>query len=235
MTATVGAEPQGARAAPPVPPLIPAQPHVEDSERQRQLLQALTTEHFTLQTARSATIADSNGRSALYLATVSGAVVALAFIGQIDHLGHAFFLFALALLPALVLLGILTYLRLVQTAVEDLFYARAINRIRRHYVDLDPEAARWFVLCGFDDPAGVLAAMGLTTPGARHSHGHLWSHAATMVAVVTSIIGGVGRPWRPAPWVPVTSRWPPALRWGRGDHGVRRRLWVASAAPLADR
>jgi hypothetical protein len=162
-------------------------------ERQRQLLQALTTEHFTLQTARSATIADSNGRSALYLATVSSAVVALAFIGQVTHLRQAFFLFALALLPALVLLGILTYLRLVQTAIEDLFYARAINRIRRHYVDLDPEAARWFVLCGFDDPAGVLAAMGLTTPGsAAPSHGHLWSHAATMVAVVTSSIGGVG-------------------------------------------
>jgi hypothetical protein len=193
MTATVGAEFQEARAAPPVPPPIPAQPHVEDSERQRQLLQALTTEHFTLQTARSATIADSNGRSALYLATVSSAVVALAFIGQVDRLGRAFHLFALALLPALVLLGMLTYLRLVQTAIEDLFYARAINRIRRHYVDLDPEAARWFVLCGFDDPAGVLAAMGLHSPGsAAPSHGHLWSHAATMVAVVTSIIAGVG-------------------------------------------
>jgi ABC-type sugar transport system permease subunit len=166
---------------------------VEEAERQRQLLQALTTEHFTLQTARAATIADSNGRSALYLATVSSAVVALAFIGQVDSLGRAFHLFTLALLPALVLLGILTYLRLVQTAVEDLFYARAINRIRRHYVDLDPEASRWFVLCGFDDPAGVLAAMGLASPGsAAHSHGHLWSHAATMVAVVTSIVGGVG-------------------------------------------
>jgi hypothetical protein len=189
MTATAGAEPQEALAAPPTP----EPPGVGDAERRRQLLQALTTEHFTLQTARSATIADSNGRSALYLATVSSAVVALAFIGQVDRLGHAFFLFALALLPALVLLGILTYLRLVQTAVEDLFYARAINRIRRHYVDLDPEAARWFVLCGYDDPAGVLAAMGLTAPGSTaHSHGHLWSHAATMVAVVTSIIGGVG-------------------------------------------
>ena len=44
---------------------------------------ALTTEHFTLQTARSATIADNNGRSALYLTTVSSAVVALAFIGQL--------------------------------------------------------------------------------------------------------------------------------------------------------
>src|SRR5512133_2756077 len=193
MTATVSAGALGTRAVPPVAPAIPEQPHVEEAERQRQLLQALTTEHFTLQTARSATIADSNGRSALYLATVSSAVVALAFIGQIDHLSHAFHLFALALLPALVLLGILTYLRLVQTAVEDLFYARAINRIRRHYVDLDPDAARWFVLSGYDDPAEVLAAMGLATPGAAApSHGHLWSHAATMVAVVTSSIAGVG-------------------------------------------
>jgi hypothetical protein len=192
MTATVGAESQEARAAPPVPATA-AQPRVEEYERQRQLLQALTTEHFTLQTARSATIADSNGRSALYLATVSSAVVALAFIGQVARLGRAFHLFALALLPALILLGILTYLRLVQTAIEDLFYARAINRIRRHYLDLDPEAGRWFVLCGYDDPAGVLAAMGLAAPGsAAHSHRHLWSHAATMVAVVTSIISGVG-------------------------------------------
>ncbi|HEX5880130.1 MAG TPA: hypothetical protein VF468_17720 [Actinomycetota bacterium] len=188
MTATVGTGAQVALAAPSTPPQAPS----EDPERQRQLLQALTTEHFTLQTARSATIADSNGRSALYLATVSSAVVALAFIGQVDHLRQAFFLFALALLPALVLLGVLTYLRLVQTAIEDLFYARAINRIRRHYVDLDPDGARWFLLCGFDDPTGVMAAMGLSAPGARHSRWHLLSHAASMVAVVTSIIGGVG-------------------------------------------
>src|SRR5512133_1683529 len=191
MTATVGAGSQETLAAPPVP-ATPAQPQVEEAERRRQLLQALTTEHFTLQTARSATIADSNGRSALYLATVSSAVVALAFIGQVTHLRQAFFLFALALLPALVLLGTLTYLRLVQTAIEDLFYARAINRIRRHYVDLDPDAARWFVLCGYDDPTGVLAAMGLAAPTSTPSRRHLLSHAATMVAVVTSIIAGVG-------------------------------------------
>src|SRR4029453_574066 len=138
MTATVAAGPQESLATPPVPPAAPRHSDV-DAERQRQLLQALTTEHFTLQTARAATIADSNGRSALYLSTVSSAVVALAFIGQVAHTGHAFFLFALALLPALVLLGVLTYVRLLQTAIEDLYYARAINRIRRHYVALDPQ------------------------------------------------------------------------------------------------
>jgi hypothetical protein len=34
--------------------------------------------------------------------------------------------------------------------------------------------------------------MGLAAPGVAHSRWHLLSHAATMVAVVTSIIGGVG-------------------------------------------
>jgi hypothetical protein len=150
------------------------------------LLQALTTEHFTLQTARAATITDSNGRSALYLSTVSGAVVALAFIGQVAQVGQPFFLFALALLPALFFLGVLTYLRLLQSAIEDLFYARAINRIRRYYLGLGPDTARWFLLAGHDDPAGVMASMGL--PATRR---HLLSHTATMVAVVASIIGGV--------------------------------------------
>ena len=168
-----------------------AEPVASEPERQRALLLALTTEHFTLQTARAATIADSNGRAALYLSTVTGAVVALAFIGQISQVGQAFFLFALALLPALVLLGLLTYLRLLQTAVEDLFYARAINRIRRHYVSLDPDAPRWFLLTGCDDPSAFMVNMGLAAPGAKHSRWHLLSHTASMVAVVTSIIGGV--------------------------------------------
>jgi MFS family permease len=166
-----------------------------EAERQQQLLQALTTEHFTLQTARAATIADSNGRAALYLGTVSGGVIALAFIGQVADVGKAFFLFAFALLPALVLLGILTYLRLLQTSVEDLFYARAINRIRHHYVHLDPDAARWFLLTSHDDPPAVMVNMGMAAPRAKHSQwqllGHLLSHTATMIAVVTSIIGGV--------------------------------------------
>ena len=129
----------------------------------QRLLQALTTEHFTLQTARSATIMESNGRSALFLSTVSSAVVALAFIGQIADVGQPFFLFALAVLPTLFLLGLLTYLRLAQSASEDLLYSRAINRIRRYYLDLDPAAPSWFLLGGHDDIHGVMANIGLVT------------------------------------------------------------------------
>src|ERR671912_562989 len=153
----------------------------------QRLLQALTTEHFTLQTARSATIMESNGRSALFLTTVSSAVVALAFIGQVADVGQPFFLFALAVLPTLFLLGLLTYLRLAQSTSEDLLYSRAINRIRRYYLDLDPAAPSWFLLGGHDDIHGVMANMGLVA-----SNWHLLSHTATMVAVTTSMIGGGG-------------------------------------------
>jgi hypothetical protein len=150
----------------------------------QRLLQALTTEHFTLQTARSATIMETNGRSTLFLSTVSSAVVALAFIGQVADDSQPFFLFALAVLPTLFFLGLLTYLRLAQNAGEDLLYSRAINRIRRYY--LDPAAPSWFLLSGHDDIHGATANMGLVA-----SSRHLLSHAATMVAVTTSMIGGV--------------------------------------------
>jgi hypothetical protein len=210
MTAT-GTGPHAALAAPPATPPTGEQPAVEEAERRRQLLLALTTEHFTLQTARSATIADSNGRSALYLATVSSAVVALAFIGQLAHTGPAFFLFALALLPALVLLGILTYLRLVQTATEDLFYARAINRIRRHYLALDPEAGHWFVLCSFDDPAGVLAAMAWPTRGRRIRAGTCCRMPPAWSRWSPASSPGWGSRSPPTPLAPASSQWPPAL------------------------
>ncbi len=136
----------------------------------QRLLQALTTEHFTL----------------LFLSTVSSAVVALAFIGQVADDGQPFFLFALAVLPTLFFLGLLTYLRLAQNAGEDLLYLRAINRIRRFYLELDPAAPSWFLLGGHDDIHGVTANTGLVA-----SSRHLLSHAATMVAVTTSMIGGV--------------------------------------------
>ena len=70
------------------------------------LLTALTTEHFALQTARSSTVAEANGRSALFLKAVSGATVALALVAQLDQIGPTFTVFALSVLPALLALGV---------------------------------------------------------------------------------------------------------------------------------
>ncbi len=84
-----------------------------------------TTEHFNLQTARALTVTEANGRASIYLAALSSILIVLAFIGQISRLGIAFYAFALILLPVLAFVGMVTFLRLVQSSIEDLAYARS--------------------------------------------------------------------------------------------------------------
>src|SRR5215471_2403975 len=71
----------------------------------------MTTEHFVLQTARSAGISEVNGRAGFYLAAVSSGLIALAFIGQLSRLGTAFYVFGLVLLPTLAFVGVTTFER----------------------------------------------------------------------------------------------------------------------------
>jgi hypothetical protein len=65
------------------------------------LLSALTTEHFTLQTARSQTMSESSARASVYVLSLSSALVARGFIAQLDDVGRVFYVFALTVLPTL--------------------------------------------------------------------------------------------------------------------------------------
>jgi hypothetical protein len=70
MTATGGSGVQDALASPPLVPPATADQGSSEAERERQLSQARTVEHFTFHTAGSATITDRNGNSALSRRTV---------------------------------------------------------------------------------------------------------------------------------------------------------------------
>ncbi|MFZ0376447.1 MAG: hypothetical protein WCD11_02445 [Solirubrobacteraceae bacterium] len=59
----------------------------------------VTTEHFTLQGARSATIAESTGRATMFLSCVSGGLIALGLIATAGRVRNAFYGFGLILLP----------------------------------------------------------------------------------------------------------------------------------------
>jgi hypothetical protein len=98
-------------------------------QSQDRFLTALTSEYTTLQSARSTTVFESNGRVAVYLSTVSSFVVALSFIGTVSRVGQPFYLFALVLLPAVFVLGTVTYMRTIQSGTEDLLLSRAMARI----------------------------------------------------------------------------------------------------------
>jgi hypothetical protein len=135
-----------------------------------------TTEHFNLQTARALTVSEANGRASIYLAALSSNLIALAFIGQMSRLGTAFYAFALILLPVLAFVGVVTFLRLVQSSVEDIAYAHRIGLLRSYYLRVSPELEPYVVVV-----RGTRSAM---PPSAWQ----LTLTAAGMVAVVNSVV-----------------------------------------------
>jgi hypothetical protein len=139
-----------------------------------------TTEHFNLQTARAVTVSEANGRASIYLAALSGNLITLAFVGQMSRLGAAFYAFALILLPVLAFVGVVTFVRLVQSSIEDIAYAHRIALLRNFYVSLAPELEPHIVLVR-RAPATALETL---APSAWQ----LTLTAAGMVAVVNSVV-----------------------------------------------
>ncbi|WP_245491943.1 MULTISPECIES: hypothetical protein [unclassified Mesorhizobium] len=105
----------------------------------------MTTEHLVLGTARAATIQEANQRANLFLTSVSSATIALAFVAQVTRMGLPFMLFSLILLPCLYFIGLVTFVRAVQVAIEDMVHARGMARIRHCYTELTPSMARYLV------------------------------------------------------------------------------------------
>jgi hypothetical protein len=142
----------------------------------------VTTEHFALQGARASTIAESTGRANMFLAAVSGGLVALGLVATASSLGAAFFGFGLVLLPTLAFVGLVTFERTLQTAMEDTEYARRIALVRGYYFEHAPEIAPYL----------------LRVPPAERLHmervpGDRWQGYRTvagMVAVITAVLAG---------------------------------------------
>ena len=156
-----------------------------DEADPQQLLTALTTEHFTLQGARSQTMSESSARASVYVFSVSSALVALGFLAQISEVGDVFNVFALTVLPTLYLLGSVTFVRLVECGAEDFRYGMAINRIRNYYKELAGDRANLFLLSGFDDPKGVFANMSLMV----ENRTPLFAFSSA-IAVLNGVVGG---------------------------------------------
>ncbi len=156
----------------------------EPPDRQ-ELLGALTTEHFTLQGARSQTMAESSSRATVYIGAVSSALVALGFTGQVSGVGELFHVFALTVLPTLYVLGAFTFVRLVECSVEDFRYGVAINRIRHYYLSIAGDEARFFLLSGHDDGRGVFENAGV--PVERRTQ---FFSFASVIAIINSVVAG---------------------------------------------
>jgi hypothetical protein len=116
-------------------------------------LQVLATEHWSLLATRSLTYSESFSRVNMVLAVLSGAVVSLALLAQIDHFHEAFIIAAVLILSVVFFVGLVTIARLSALNCEDLRWVMGMNRLRRAYLEMHPELEPYFVTGSHDDLA----------------------------------------------------------------------------------
>jgi hypothetical protein len=162
----------------------------------------VTTEHFVLQSARAATIAESTGRATMFLTSASGGLIALGLVATATRVGTAFYAFGLVLLPTLAFVGLVTFERALQTGLEDYLLARRIALLREYYFREAPELGQYLVSVppgehyfreapelGQDresvPPSEVLTAVSLLS-GPRQ----VFRSVAGMIGVITAVFTG---------------------------------------------
>jgi len=157
------------------------------SDASSHALQILTTEHWSLLSSRSLGYTEAMSRAALFIAALSGAVVALALVAQATDFGDGFVAFSLVLLPVVFFVGVVTIVRLGQINYEDALWVQGLNRLRYAYLELAPELEPYFVTSRYDDIYGVLAS---ALRSKARSPFQAVVAAPGLVAVLDSVVAG---------------------------------------------
>lgn len=117
--------------------------------------QLLATEHWSLLASRSTTQGEVLTRISMFLMFTSASLVSLALVGQATRFSDTFVMLAMIVLSTDLLIGLLTQVRVLNVAMEDLMYVLAMNRLRAAYVDLDPGIAKYMLAGTHDDQPGM--------------------------------------------------------------------------------
>ena len=156
-------------------------------------LQILATEHWSLLATRSLTYTEMFSRVTIFLAILSGAVIALALIAQADHFGPTFITIAIPVLAIVLFAGIATIARLTALNRDDFRWVIAMNRLRHAYLELHPELEPHFTTSPHDNLGGALQTLGIddvTAVGGVGSVFHLLQTLPGMLAVIVGAVAG---------------------------------------------
>jgi hypothetical protein len=155
-------------------------------------LQILATEHWSLLATRSLTYTESLGRVNVFLAILSGAVIALALVAQADHFGPTFIAIAILTLLVVMFAGVATIARLMQLNRDDYRWVVGMNRLRHGYLKLRPELEANFITSPYDDLPGALRTLGVdvTRSSGAGSMLHVFQTLPGMLSVIVAAVAG---------------------------------------------
>ena len=154
-------------------------------------LQILSTEHWSLLSARSLVYNEAFARAGMFLTFLSASLVALAFVANAMAFAREFLVLAALLLFVDIAIGLATLGRMLDASVEDLRSIAGMNRIRNAYVRIAPAVEPYLSAAIHDDSAGVIETYGdprIRTGLAAFVHG--LTTAGGMVMTIDALLGG---------------------------------------------
>jgi hypothetical protein len=154
-------------------------------------LQILATEHWSLLATRALTYQESLGRVNMFLAILSGAMIALALIAQADHFGSTSISVAIFMLTVVFFVGVATVRRLMMLNRDDYKWVVGMNRLRHAYLEMHPELEPNFITSPHDDLAGALKTLGLD-PISAPTLGTVFHGFVTLPGMLSVIVAAVG-------------------------------------------
>jgi hypothetical protein len=177
-----------------MPPARPPVPSVEnpitDLTDQR-VVQILSTEHWSLLSARGLAYNEAFTRGGMFLTFLSMSFVALALFSTAMSFGDDFLIVAAVVLAFDFIIGVLTYGRIIGANVDDLRAVHGMSRIRHAYTQIAPITTPYFTVGTHDDIDSVMLTYGAPPTGGMGDLLYGLTTSGGMIGLITCMVGGV--------------------------------------------
>jgi hypothetical protein len=154
-------------------------------------LTILSTEHWSLLSARSLAYNEAFTRGGMFLTFLSTSFVALALLAQGMTFGEQFLTVAAIVLAFDFVIGLTTYFRISGANVDDLRAMHAMARIRHGYTQAAPIVNAYFTAPTHDDMPSVLLGYGSPASSGPGLFLYGLTTSGGMIGLIVSMVGGV--------------------------------------------
>lgn len=148
----------------------------------------LTTEHWSLLSTRALGDQEMFGRTTIFVAILSGTVVALALLAQATNFRREMLWFALMLMSVALFIGLATFVRCVAINFEDARWLTGMNLLRRAYLRIVPELEPLFLTA--HEPEADGQALGEGSPQRPANLLNSLTTTSGVVAALNSLLAG---------------------------------------------
>jgi hypothetical protein len=154
-------------------------------------IQIMSTEHWSLLSARSLAYNEAFTRGGMFLTFLSMSFVALALVASAMSFNGDFLAIAGILLAFDLVIGLGTYGRIIAANHDDYRALHGMARIRHGYTQMAPMLAPYFTTSVNDDEPGVLLSYGSPATTRTGQFTYALTTSAGMIALIVSLLAGV--------------------------------------------